>query len=163
MNIFYPPEKFVFKNKTSPTIFLGGSIEMGKAIDWQSKVANDLEQFNVTLLNPRRKDWDSSWKQDPDFAPFKEQVTWELNAIKMCDIVIINFCSGTMSPISLLELGIVLSSAGALYRPFVCCPKDFYRYGNVKITCDMYNVKVYDNLDDLISELKTYLHEDYAI
>ena len=33
----------------------------------------------------------------------------------------------------------------------------------LKITCDMYNVKVYDNLDDLISGLKTYLHEEYAI
>lgn len=151
MNIIYAPNE-IPRSKQVFKVFLGGSIEMGKAVDWQAEVANKLESYDVTLLNPRRKDWDSSWKQDPDFLPFREQVEWEQKAIESSNLVIINFCAGTMSPISLLELGIMLG-----YRAkdvLVCCPKDFYRYGNVKITCDYFGADVYDTMDELLETLK---------
>ncbi len=59
---------------TTKRIFLAGSIEMGKAIDWQSEVVNALADTDLTLLNPRRADWDSSWVQSIDNAQFREQV-----------------------------------------------------------------------------------------
>ena len=47
------------------------------------------------------------------------------------------------SPISLLELG--------LYGPqgkLICfCTKDFYRYNNVKCTCDKYLIDLYETSD----------------
>ena len=50
--------------KTQPIsgipIFLAGSIEMGVAEDWQSYVAKRMEQFDCTIFNPRRTEWDSS-------------------------------------------------------------------------------------------------------
>jgi hypothetical protein len=151
MNIIHAPNEIPMTKKVFK-VFLGGSIEMGKAEDWQAKIAKDLESYDVTLLNPRRPDWDSTWKQDPDFLPFREQVEWEQYAIAASDIVIMNFCAGTMSPISLLELGIMLGK-----RPnkvLVCCPKEFYRYGNVKITCDYFGANVYENMDELLETLK---------
>ncbi len=62
MKLFKAPEKYP-ENDT--IVFLGGSIEMGKAIDWQTEYANRLKNVdNLTVLNPRRDDWDSSWIQD---------------------------------------------------------------------------------------------------
>lgn len=44
------------------TIFLAGSIEMGKAENWQDKVVRLLKDKEVIIFNPRRDDWDSSWE-----------------------------------------------------------------------------------------------------
>ena len=73
------------------TIFLAGSIEMGKTEDWQSEIQNILQDSSVTIFSPRRDDWDSSWPQDADFAPFNEQVTWELDHIDQADMVLMYF------------------------------------------------------------------------
>lgn len=53
-------------------VFLAGSIEMGKASDWQQKLIDDLSDLpdDLVLLNPRRKDWDSSWVQSFDNRQF---------------------------------------------------------------------------------------------
>jgi len=48
------------------SLFMGGSIDMGEAEDWQTRLEKDLDIFDdLILLNPRRDDWDSSWVQDP--------------------------------------------------------------------------------------------------
>jgi hypothetical protein len=143
----------------NPRLFLAGSIEMGKAEDWQAKVVKGLQQADVTVLNPRRPDWDASWKQDPSFAPFREQVEWEQLAISKSQIILFYFAPGTMSPISLLELGICLNRWWES-KLIVCCPKEYQRWGNVVITCEMHNEKVYGNLDEAIArvhhEIKQY-------
>jgi len=61
-------------------IFLAGSIEMGAAEKWQDKIVQALTDKDVLILNPRRDDWDSSWKQTKDNKQFREQVEWELAA-----------------------------------------------------------------------------------
>ena len=43
------PNKF----KDKIYVFLAGSIEMGKAEDWQKKVCRELSEFeNIVILNP---------------------------------------------------------------------------------------------------------------
>ena len=134
-------------------VFLGGSIEMGKAENWQVKLAEYLKDVpDLILLNPRREDWDSSWIQDPTpGTQFHEQVTWELQAQEDSDIIFYNFESGTQSPITLFELGLFGNS---LYDVVVCCPEDFWRYGNVKIVCDRYGVPLYNTKEEAFVELK---------
>jgi len=146
-----PPNKF--RNKIY--VFLAGSIEMGKAEDWQQKVSKELSEFDeIVILNPRRDDWDSSWKQSIDNTKFKEQVEWELEAQEKADYIIMNFVKDTKSPISLLELGLFINSKKIL----VCCPDGFWRKGNVDIVCQRYNgVVPFQNMDDLISEFKETL------
>jgi len=65
MEVVKAPNKYQAADKFS--IFLGGSIEMGKAEDWQSRLEKDLSTYSdqLMLLNPRRDHWDSSWIQDP--------------------------------------------------------------------------------------------------
>ena len=39
-------------------IFLAGSIDMGKAVNWQSEIESSLSNLDITIFNPRRLDWD---------------------------------------------------------------------------------------------------------
>jgi hypothetical protein len=139
-------------------IFLAGSIEMGKAIDWQTEIVKSLSKSdigNVTFLNPRRDSWDSSWIQDISNPQFNEQVTWELDGLDSCDLIILYLAPGTMSPISLLELGLHAKDN----KMIVCCPKGFWRKGNVQMICDRFDIPLVDTLEDLIQTTTQFLTE----
>jgi len=131
------------------TVFLAGSIEMGKAEEWQKKVIESLSDKPYIFYNPRRADWDSTWKQEKTDKNFNEQVTWELDALEKADLIVMYFDPGTASPISLLELG--LHARGG--KLVVCCPEGFERKGNVDITCEKYQMKQVETLDELIKFL----------
>lgn len=100
-----PPEPLQF-DPEKPRVFLAGSIEMGSAVDWQTVVTGALRDMDIVVLNPRREAWDSSWPQSADFAPFREQVEWELDALEKADLILFYFAPETKSPITLLELGL---------------------------------------------------------
>lgn len=150
----YPSEK-------GSKIFLAGSIEMNKARDWQRDAEKILNRgygnHELCLFNPRRDDWDSSWKQGKDEPEFRGQVLWELDHLDKCDFILLYLQPETMSPISLLELGIYASESPEKLR--VVCPEGFWRKGNVDIVCEKYKVKQFDSIEeaceDIISTLKT--------
>ena len=129
------------------TIFLAGSIEMGKAENWQEMVAGLLKDEDVILFNPRRDDWDSSWEQSIENGQFREQVEWELRAMEHADRILMYFDPTTKSPISLLELGLFASSG----RLIVVCPKGFWRKGNVDIVCKWYNVEQVETIAEAVA------------
>jgi len=131
---------------TYPTVFTAGSIEMGTAEPWQDELADYMDGVAVTILNPRRDAWD-------DLGPeaLHEQITWELNGIARADIVAFYFDPATKSPVTLLELGLVLGSKPS--RAIVCCPPTFYRYDNVEITCATYGAAVCHTKQALFSAL----------
>ena len=79
------------------SIFLAGSIELGKAEDWQTRAETMLTKQNINVFNPRRDDWDSSWKQEIQDPQFYQQVSWELNALDKADFIIMYFSPGTKS------------------------------------------------------------------
>lgn len=141
-----------------PKLFLAGSIEMGKAEQWQDKVAKELSGLDLIILNPRREDWDSSWEQKIDNPQFREQVEWELSNIKSADMVVFYFDRATLSPITLLELGYTVNDAEGV---FVCCPEGYWRKGNVDIVCAKHNVTTVDTLDGLIGAVKGYVKARY--
>jgi len=131
------------------TVFLAGSIEMGAAEDWQTIVTNKMEEFEipVTLFNPRRDSWDSSWEQRESNPQFNQQVNWEMDKLNECDFIFMYFSPGTKSPISLLELGLHADSG----KMIVCCPDEFWRKGNVEIVCSRHKIPLHDNIEDAMS------------
>lgn len=144
--------------KSNADIFLAGSIEMGKANNWQAEVEKRIiEKFHnhgdtVHVYNPRRDDWDSSWEQTPAFrTKFNEQVIWELAYLSSAQIQIFNFEADTISPITLMEFGLEVASDAI---KLVVCPKEFHRYGNVKITGEYLgkNVRFYESRDERFYE-----------
>ena len=135
------------------TVFLAGSIEMGFSEDWQTKLANDLKDVPVTLFNPRRDSWDSSWEQRITNEQFRYQVNWEMNMLECSDIIFLYFSPETKSPISLLELGLHADSGKML----VCCPDGFWRKGNVEIVCARHGIPLYDDINHAKAALITLI------
>jgi hypothetical protein len=119
---------------------------MGAAENWQDKVVSILAQTGWTILNPRRDDWDSTWKQEIANEQFFEQVNWELQGIEEAEWVIVYFDPSTQSPITLLELG--LCSQLKPDNTIVICPDGFWRKGNVDIICDRYCMKHFNTIEE---------------
>lgn len=142
MRTIYAPTFVPTSTLYGPTVFLAGSIEMGRAEDWQARLTASLTHLNGTIFNPRRPDWDPSWVQSKDNPQFRQQVEWELSHLGRVDLVALYLAPGTMSPISLMELGL------HVHRDIiVCCPPGFWRKGNVDITCERHGIPVYDDFD----------------
>lgn len=140
-------------------VFLAGSIEMGTAENWQEKIEQQFNnELNIVFLNPRRDDWDASWKQDKNDPPFFAQVNWELTHLEMADLIVVYFDPKTKSPITMLELGLFASTN----KLIVCCPKGFWRKGNIDIVCDRYQIKQVKDLNTIIDFIKTK-NNDHAI
>jgi hypothetical protein len=138
-----------------PSVFLAGSIEQGVSEDWQKTVENELENFEITIFNPRRDDWDSSWTQEQSNPQFNQQVNWEMNRLENSHIIFMYFSPETKSPISLLELG----RFGHRNNMVVCCPKEFWRKGNVDIFCTRENIPLFEDLQSAIGALKTKISQ----
>ncbi len=113
------------------SLFLGGSIEQGKAVNWQHDLLTCLKDqpfaHRLAVLNPRRPDWDASWPNDPAFPPFREQVEWELAAQDQAAILLYYFAPGTVSPITLFELGLYHAR-----NPVIGADPDYTRFGNLE-------------------------------
>lgn len=156
MKAFKPPI-FIDSNsfENGPKLFLAGSIEMGKAIDWQEEITKSLNDYKINIFNPRRDEWDSSWEQKIENEKFRKQVLWELKYINEADIVIFYIQGDTKSPISLMEMGLTFKDKDK--KVFVACENNFWRRGNVEVACYKYNIPLFENLEDLEKELKVYL------
>jgi hypothetical protein len=126
-----------------PSVFLAGSIEMGKAVDWQQAVVEKLQETNLIILNPRRETWDESWHQTITDPEFREQVEWELDALTAADFILFNFIPDTLSPISLLELGLFKDK-----QLFVCCPDGYWRKGNIEVVCKRFGIPLFNKMED---------------
>jgi hypothetical protein len=118
---------------------------MGKATDWQRDMIAALADEKVTILNPRRADWNPAWKPEASDPHFRQQVEWELAALDSADIIILYLAPGTQSPVSLLEMG--LHARGG--KLIVLCPDGFWRKGNVDITAARYGVEQVSTIEEL--------------
>ena len=141
-----------------PRLFLGGSIDMGNAPDWQAAMTEALSDMDVVVLNPRRPDWNKDWKPIASEPEFRRQVEWELAALEASDVIVIYFAPGTQSPISLLEMGL-FARTGKL---IVLAPDGFWRKGNVDITAEVYGVKQVATMDELLVAVREALDEHAA-
>lgn len=153
MTIHKPPKK-VFFTKKDNSVFLAGSIEMGKAEDWQTRFTAMVADIpNIVVLNPRRDDWDNSWKQSMKNKKFVEQVEWELHGLENADCVVVNFCADTQSPITLLELGLLARTSQCV---FVHCPAGYWKKGNVEVVARKYGLQMVKSLEDAAEKVKAY-------
>jgi hypothetical protein len=145
-----PPRSYAGLQGTK--IFLAGSIEMGNAVEWQKRVVEALAGTDSVVLNPRRHDWDSSWKQTIDHPQFREQVEWELQGLDDAELIVFYFDPATKAPVTLMELG--LHAGRHPEKLIVCCPEGFWRKGNVDIVCRRYGVHQVETLEAMLDCLR---------
>lgn len=158
MQIVKPPE--IVYSAYQLTVFAAGSIENGKAENWQPKLEAALEDVPGLLFNPRRDDWDSTWEQSITNPKFSGQVNWELDHIELSRYVFFYFSPGTSSPITLMELGIVSKCKDKVV--VVVCPKGYWRKGNVDVLCSRANIPVFLDIDEGILEFKSKIVKDLS-
>jgi Nucleoside 2-deoxyribosyltransferase like len=144
--VLKPPTPLDFDG-SKPSIFLAGSIEMGQAEAWQARFEEALRGADITILNPRRDEWDATWAQRIDNPQFRAQVEWELAAQERATLIAIYFAPATKAPVTLLELGLFARSG----KVVVCCPNGYWRKGNVEVVCARYGVPMVESLDALIA------------
>lgn len=143
------------------SVFLAGTIDNGDSEDWQKSTIKYISDFakeewhrfnsilDLYVLNPRRVEWDPSWEQKFESPQFFQQVTWEIDAMKKADLIIMNLLPNSKSPISLLELGMFANSR----KIVVCCPDEFYRSGNVQVVCNEFNIPLYKTMSELLKNI----------
>lgn len=157
--VFTPASKETI-SYDKPTMFLGGSIEMGKAYPWQLYAIDRFAADDIVILNPRRPDWDNTWIQSAGNPEFNHQVNWELNGIDRADCVVMFFDEKTMSPIMMMELGYLAGKvyAGDINKGIVYCRDSFWRKGNVDIISSRNHIQVFDgDADSFWEEAKNIM------
>lgn len=103
------------------------------------------------IYNPRRPDWDSSWKQSITDPQFAQQVNWEMDHIEKSNLAYFYFDPNSKSPITLMELGFVCGRRKSGTIPaVVCCPAGFWRRGNIEIMCARNGIPLYYDFEESI-------------
>lgn len=154
MSVIKPPIKITPDQLRKKIVFCGGSIEQGKAVNWQPRAEKKFSPFAL-VMNPRRDDWNPDLKQDISEPVFKGQVTWEMDGIDLATVVFLYFDPATKSPITLGELYYCI---GADLDCVVVCPPGFWRRGNVQVMCERGAVRLFDDLDEGMDYVvETYL------
>ncbi len=152
------------KSKERFDIFLAGSIENGKAEKWQDAFVEEFKKIKnlkrtVGIFNPRRDDWDPTWKEGS--KELEEQIEWEVERLEQSDLIVMYLQPGTISPVSLYELGLFCKDVYALRkRMIVLCPSGFHRKTNVDVYCSYFDITVAKDMKDLYKKAKKEL-EDY--
>ncbi|CAM2010551.1 nucleoside 2-deoxyribosyltransferase domain-containing protein [Acanthopleuribacter pedis] len=142
-----------FAASPQPRVFLAGAIDNGAAENWQAQVCRELADLPITLLNPRRDDWDHTWRNSAADPRFREQVTWELDALEAADHILMVFTAAGKAPITLLELGLH-ARRGSLT---LVCPPAYWRHGNVALVAERFGLPRFDSLPMGIAALRNRL------
>lgn len=136
MNVIYPRTK---------TVFLAGTIDNGDSTNWQEELIDMCQYKDIVFFNPRRKDWFGELSKEE----LEYQIKWEQEHLDSADTIVMCLLDNSKSPISLLELGLYAQSGKLL----VFCNKSFYRYDNVRLTCQKYNIPLYPYDLSLIKDI----------
>ena len=147
------------------SLFLGGSIEMDKAEQWQQRFIDGLRNKmnskihgvlkNIYIFNPRRENWDITIKQSITDPVFYQQVNWELDYLEKAEYRVFYFAENTLSPVSLLEYGKFFDYENT----YVAAHPNYNRIGNLQIFCHRHGIRLHQSVDDLVTIIspKTYV------
>jgi len=143
------PKKYFSKDLTS--LFLAGGIT--NCPDWQSELIKYLKnEEDLVIYNPRRANFPI---HDPNAA--KEQISWEYDYLKKCDMISFWFSKGSLNPIVLYELGRHGNSQNKLI--FIGMDKEYERKQDVIIQTklDRPDITIVYSLKDLAKQIQQVL------
>lgn len=144
--VIHPHEDEPANLQDYTSVFLAGTIDMGNSVDWQTEAATLFQQKEgkYILYNPRQAEWHPEREGEMDY-----QVNWELEHLEKAHHILMVFLAGSQSPITLLELGLHARDG----KLTVVCPEGYFRYDNVRITCQRYGVPLFKTVEEAVSHL----------
>lgn len=136
------------------SVFLAGTIENGFSKDWQSEAIEYLKDLPINIFNPRREVY-------PEGTDLKAQINWELEHLENADCIFMNLAEKSLSPISLLELGLFVNSDAGMYFNI---DTDFLRYENAMTTITRYrnDAVIKHNLNEALASLREAIEIELA-
>lgn len=146
--IIITPEETISKLPNKPnskSVFLAGTIDNGDSLNWQNKTIIELMNLGINdieIYNPRRE----HWNPNPSKEEMECQIKWEQEYLDKADFISMVLLDDSKSPISLLELGLYAKSN----KLIVFCTPDFYRWDNVRLTCEKYNIQLVESTHPLV-------------
>ena len=146
--IIITPEETISKLPNKPnskSVFLAGTIDNGDSLNWQNKTIIELMNLGINdleIYNPRRE----HWNPNPSKEEMECQIKWEQEYLDKADFIAMVLLDDSKSPISLLELGLYAKSN----KLIVFCTPDFYRWDNVRLTCEKYNIQLVESTHPLV-------------
>ncbi|KAI5460448.1 hypothetical protein BGZ63DRAFT_387257 [Mariannaea sp. PMI_226] len=145
-----PPGQFKW-----PSIFLAGTISAPGEPDWREDVSKALAYQPLVIFNPKRDDWDSTWKESLSDSRWAEQIQWELDMQDQATIVAVFFDATTDAPTSLSEMGLA-ARAGKL----IACALDGYsKRGYVEAVCRQYKATFVTTEEDFKMAVRSKMVE----
>ena len=141
--------------KDECSLFLAGGIT--GCPDWQQEAVQLFQSTEITLFNPRRKDFPIN---DPHAAT--EQIKWEHCYLRKADAILFWFPCETLCPIVLYELGAWSMTSKPI---FVGRDLDYQRKKDVEIQTKLTRpeVEVVGSLDALVAQVKKVLEFSKSI
>lgn len=134
------------------SLFLAGGIT--NCHDWQKELVELLKDTNLTLLNPRRKNF-----QENNTDIEKQQITWEFDHLKKASAVSFWFTKETLCPITLYELG----KQSASKKPiFIGVHPNYKRKRDIEIQTKLIlpEIKIVYSLNDLAKQIIFWAKKD---
>lgn len=133
-----------YQESKNKSVFFAGTIDDGNSLNWQDKTIIELINlgFDCDIYNPRREHWNPNTPKEE----IEYQIKWEQNHLDNADMIVMVLLDDSKSPISLLELGLYAKSK----KIVVFCTTNFYRWDNVRLTCDKYHIELIQDLNPLI-------------
>lgn len=139
-------------------VFLGGTIDMADAHDWRRGAQRFLVEAGAWVYNPRPDIWDPHSQMSSQDPIFSGQVAWDLAALSACQVALFYLAPGSVSPISLFELGWCVGRTHVV----VCCPDGYTRQAYVEVACQTFSVLCVKDLDAALHACLDYLGLDAA-
>lgn len=146
--VFLPPydvdnSVYTINGVVPLNLFLGGTIDNGESEDWQQQLIDELNSSDtihpIMIYNPRRKEWNANEGDEG----LEKQIRWELHHLERANLIIMNILPNSKSPISLMEIGLFARKN----KLVVFCQQDYYRYKNVEVVCQQYNIPLLNTND----------------
>jgi hypothetical protein len=136
------------------SLFLAGSIT--GAWDWQAHISAKLVKImpeDAYVLNPRRREFNVS---DPSASEM--QIVWEFNALEGATAILFWFAKGTLSPITMYELGRATLTKKTI---FVGVEPGFYREFDIQLQLSLARpgVHIVHSLESLVCEVEAWLEK----
>lgn len=131
------------------SVFLAGGIS-GTPL-WQKEIVSLLQDTNLVLFNPRRKDFPIG-----DSNAAREQIEWEFRYLRKAAAISFWFSKETLCPIVLFELGSWSMTGSPI---FVGVHPEYERRQDIEIQMSLVRptVEIVYDLDALAEQIKLWV------
>ncbi len=141
------PEEYT-GNETS--LFLAGWIT--GCSDWQKEMTSSLKDTSLTLINPRRANFNV---RNPDME--YEQITWEHRHLERASMISFWFPPETLCPITLFELGKYARDLNKII--FIWRDPEYKRKRDIDIQIGLIRpeIQIVDSLETLSKQIQSFV------